>query len=90
MVSMLQLITGSQIRMARAYLRWSIQHLADLSGIGTTTLKRMEAVDGLPEVSAVKTRLVQQILTKELDNRGLELTLGNGFGPGIRHREPME
>jgi len=42
------LITAGQIRMARAFLRWTIEDLAQKSGVGVTTIKRMETFDGIP------------------------------------------
>lgn len=42
------LITSGQIRMARAFLRWSINDLAKRSGVGASTIKRMEAFEGIP------------------------------------------
>lgn len=43
------LITSGQIRMARAFLRWSIEDLAKRSGVGASTIKRMETFDGIPK-----------------------------------------
>jgi len=34
--------------MARAFLRWSIEDLAKKSGVGASTIKRMETFDGVP------------------------------------------
>ncbi|HEX7762839.1 MAG TPA: helix-turn-helix transcriptional regulator [Cellvibrio sp.] len=42
------MITSGQIRMARAFLRWSIDDLAKKSGVGASTIKRMETFDGVP------------------------------------------
>lgn len=42
------MITAGQIRMARAFLRWSIEDLAKKSGVGASTIKRMETFDGIP------------------------------------------
>lgn len=42
------MITSGQIRMARAFLRWSIEDLAKKSGVGASTIKRMETFDGVP------------------------------------------
>ncbi|MES2824990.1 MAG: helix-turn-helix transcriptional regulator [Pseudomonadota bacterium] len=42
------MITSGQIRMARAFLRWSIEDLASKSGVGASTIKRMETFDGVP------------------------------------------
>ena len=41
-------ITSGQIRMARAFLRWSIEDLAKKSGVGASTIKRMESFEGIP------------------------------------------
>lgn len=42
------MISGSQIRMARAALRWSIKDLAKCSGVSVPTIFRLEQEDGLP------------------------------------------
>lgn len=42
------MITGAQIRMARGYLRWTVRDLHEKSGVGESTIKRMEEADGLP------------------------------------------
>jgi transcriptional regulator with XRE-family HTH domain len=42
------MITGGQIRSARAALRWSVQQLADKAGVSIQTIKRFEAVEGVP------------------------------------------
>ena len=47
MVEQQVLITGAQIRMARGLLRWSVKELADKSGIGSTTIKRLEKDNNL-------------------------------------------
>lgn len=44
----MNIATGAQIRMARAYLKWSAEGLANKSGIGLSTVKRIESSDGLP------------------------------------------
>ena len=41
-------LTGAQIRMARAFLRWTIADLAKRAGIGEATVKLLEAVDTVP------------------------------------------
>lgn len=43
----MQLLTGAQIRMARALLRWSVQDLADRAKVSTSTVKKLEKDDGL-------------------------------------------
>jgi len=44
------MITGLQVRMARSGLKWSGQRLADGSGVGLSTVKRLEQEDGYPSV----------------------------------------
>ena len=39
------IMTGSQVRMARAALRWSISDLAQAAGVGISTVQRVEAAD---------------------------------------------
>lgn len=42
------IISGAQVRMARALLRWSVQDLAEKSGVGVSTVRRIEEAHGLP------------------------------------------
>lgn len=55
-------LTGLQIRMARAALRWSLQDLADKAGIHWATVQRMESDDGIPGASAKSVAKVQAAL----------------------------
>jgi transcriptional regulator with XRE-family HTH domain len=50
------MITGRQIRSARAALGWSVQELADRAAVATKTIMRMESVAGVPQ-SRTKTLL---------------------------------
>lgn len=36
------MITGAQVRMARAFLRWSVAELAEKAAVGISTVKRIE------------------------------------------------
>ena len=38
-------LTGAQVRMARAFLRWSITELAAKAKVGISTVQRIEAAD---------------------------------------------
>ena len=42
------MISTGQVRAARALLRWRAQGLADASGVGVATIRRMEVLDGVP------------------------------------------
>lgn len=43
------MLSSEQIRMARAALRWSTKDLAEKSGVGFSTIQRMETFDGMPD-----------------------------------------
>ena len=77
------MVTGSQIRAARGILRWSGETLAEKAGVGIQTIKRMEAVDGVPPGRAATVSVVQ----RALEAAGIEFINENGGGPGVRLRE---
>lgn len=58
----MKIATGAQIRMARAYLRWSAEELANASGVGLSTVKRIEKSDGLPDVRTASLKAVCEAL----------------------------
>ena len=76
------MVTGSQIRGARAILRWSGETLAEKAGLGIQTIKRLEAVDGVPPGRATTVLVVQ----RTLEAAGIEFIDENGGGPGVRLR----
>lgn len=45
-------LTGAQVRMARAALRWSISETAKQANVGESTVKAIEAADGIAAVGA--------------------------------------
>jgi transcriptional regulator with XRE-family HTH domain len=45
-------ITGIQIRQARAALRWTTRELADRSNTSASTITRAESAAGVPSVNA--------------------------------------
>lgn len=75
------MISTDQIRAARALLRWSAQQLADASGVGVATIRRMEVVDGIPSgqirsLLAIQTALVSagvEFVGSPTDNPGVRL-----------------
>jgi transcriptional regulator with XRE-family HTH domain len=44
-------LMGAQVRMARAFLRWSIAQLAKKAGVGISTVQAIEAADGPAEIA---------------------------------------
>jgi transcriptional regulator with XRE-family HTH domain len=73
------MITGAQIRSARAALRWSIAELAVKSRVSIRTIKRFEAGDGIP---ASRTSTLIE-LKAVLESAGVEFTGTETNRPGI-------
>jgi hypothetical protein len=69
--------------MARGHLKWSVERLATDAGIGASTVKRMEATDGVPSASAQNLDAIQ----RTLESAGVTFIAENGGGPGVRLRK---
>jgi transcriptional regulator with XRE-family HTH domain len=76
------MITGDQIRAARAFLKWSAKDLAARAGVGISTVQRMEKTSSVPNASGINIEAVQ----KTLESAGIEIIPANGGGPGVRLR----
>ena len=76
----LSMITGAQIRSARAALGWSVQELADRAAVATKTIMRMESVAGVPQS---RTRTLLDIKAA-LESGGIEFVGAPNDRPGIR------
>jgi transcriptional regulator with XRE-family HTH domain len=74
------MLTGAQIRAARALLKWSAQKLAGISELGLSTIQRMENSDSVPSASGKNLEAVQRVL----EHAGVEFIEANGGGPGVR------
>ena len=77
------MIVASQIRAARALLRWSAHELAAESGVSWTTIQRMEASEGVPSATARNIEKIQ----KTLQAAGVIFIDENDEGPGVRLRK---
>ncbi len=64
------MITSAQIRAARGLLNWSRRELAEKSGVGFSSLLRLESFDGIPS-SNVKTL---EALKTAFEEAGVEFT----------------
>ena len=72
-----------QVKAARELLAWSQETLAERSGLGISTIMRLEAKDG--ELGGrMETR--EKIRTA-LESAGVEFLDENGGGPGVRLRK---
>jgi ribosome-binding protein aMBF1 (putative translation factor) len=78
-----RLLTGSQIRAARALLKWRAEDLAHESKVGVATIRRAEHADGEPSMT-VPNNLT---LRRTLEAAGIEFIDENGGGEGVRFRK---
>ncbi len=79
------MLTGAQIRAARALLRWSAKELAEHCGVSYPAIQRAEAVDDMPNM---QTRNLAAIKAA-LESGGvvfLETGDTRDGGPGVRLR----
>jgi predicted transcriptional regulator len=72
------LITGRQLKAARALLGWEQWDLAKKSGVAISTIRRMESFEG--EIAARTATL--SLVQKAVEKAGIEF-LNNGQ-PGVR------
>ena len=73
------MVTGAQIRAARAALGWSVNILAEKAGVASKTISRFEEVDGVPP-SRSSTLLD---VKSAIEAAGIEFTGSPGNNPGI-------
>jgi hypothetical protein len=82
-------LTGAQVRMARAFLGWSVTELATRADVGISTVQRIEAVDDpvvrddLDWRASARGKSIQAI-RKTLIRAGITLLPDDGQGVGIR------
>jgi hypothetical protein len=75
-------LTSSQLRAARALLRWSAEDLARHSALGVTTIRRAELTESETSLTAAN----DQAVRRALESAGVEFIDENGGGPGVRLR----
>jgi transcriptional regulator with XRE-family HTH domain len=76
------MIVSSQIRAARALLRWSAENLAKNSGVGVATIRRLELTEGVPSSNAQTLDLIK----KTFESVGVEFLGNPGDGEGVRFK----
>jgi transcriptional regulator with XRE-family HTH domain len=76
------MICGTQIRSARAALRWTVARLSEEAGVGVQTVIRLEAADGVPPSRSSTLVDVQ----RAFEAAGIEFIGTPDDGPGIRLR----
>jgi hypothetical protein len=74
------MISGLQIRAAKAFLRWSSADIADAANVGVTTVRRFELEDGVPQGNM---RIILKIISA-FEEAGIEFIGTPDDGPGVR------
>ena len=77
------MITSGQIKAARGLLSWTVQELADKSGLGFTTIVRMESAEGVPPSQAKTLDAVR----KAVESAGVEFTGTPDSQAGVRWKK---
>jgi len=73
-------LSSSQIRAARALLRWSAEDLARESALGLNTIKRAELAEDRTSLTVANDLAVR----RALEAAGVEFIDEDGGGPGVR------
>lgn len=81
------MITGAQIRAARGLLNMSVAELAERTGLAINTIRRAEATNETPSITAANLQLLTGLFEKD----GVMFIAADTHGPGVRLRssEPM-
>jgi hypothetical protein len=77
------LLTGGQIRAARALLKWIAQDLARKSALGVNTVRRAETSEGETSLTTANELAVR----RAFEDAGVEFGDQNGGGAGVRLRK---
>jgi hypothetical protein len=78
------MLTSSQIRAARALIRWSADDLAKQSSLSVATIRRAELTTDATSMTVANNLAVRHAL----ENAGIEFIDENGGGAGVRLRNP--
>jgi PAS domain S-box-containing protein len=81
-----QLISGAQVRAARAIVNWSVRDLAEASGVSSSTIRRIEEDAGFPETRDARKL---DVIRSTLESAGVEFLAamdGKRGSPRIRGR----
>ena len=81
------MLTGIQIRAARAALKWSGSRLAEEAGVAQKTIARFEEVDGIPRSRSSTLADIRSTF----EAAGIEFIDDDGHhGPGVRLRDSQK
>ena len=80
------MISGRQIREARALLKWGQWRVARRADMSMKMLAAIESDDGVPDVGARRMTAIQ----RTFETAGVEFILEDGGGAGVRLRRSNE
>src|SRR5229473_8008648 len=80
---MVKPLASSQIRAARALVKWTVDDLAREAALGRNTILRAEVADGQTSLTAANDLAIR----RALEAAGVEFIDENGGGPGVRLRQ---
>ena len=76
------ILTGTQTRLCRALIGWSVRQLAECAKVSDSTVKRIELCDGVREKTEHKILLgISKCLTSAISELGWELMDNGGIQP---------
>ena len=75
------MITGMQVRAAKALLNWTGSELSARAGVGLSTVRRIEGCDGMLETASIK---VLRAIKIAFESAGVEFIGSPEDGPGVR------
>ena len=73
---------GAQIRAARGLLNMSVAELASETGLAINTIRKAEATNGVPAITAAPMSLIRMTL----EAAGVQFVDADTLGPGVRFR----
>jgi PAS domain S-box-containing protein len=73
-------LTGAQLRAARGILNWSVRELSQAAGVSSSTIRRLEEMDGAPPGREDSLQLLQTAL----ETGGVEFLFPPSGQPGVR------
>jgi len=78
------MISGAQIRAARALLGMSATELSERAGVGWATIQRFESVEGVPKNRSGTLQRIKETL----ESAGIQFIGDPISSPGVRLRRP--
>lgn len=79
-----EMVTGAQLRAARALLNVSVAELAETTGLAVNTIRRAEGTNGQAPITAANMKL----LLTMLGQAGVLFIPADALGPGVRLASP--